>query len=786
MIYPTDRRSRWARALRRRHALQPHPRRGAKTRADGMRVGWLDRLLPVKDHARHTTKARTPSFRRVLLFGLSLTVLTSALAACNRSPEAVKARHLERGDRFYAKKAYREAVLEYLNVLRVEVDHPHAIRRVGFSLYETGEFAKSHVFLLKAEQQNPDDVETRLKLARIYLAARRLKEARAEAAVVLAKEPTNLDAIVVHAGAANTPEEIQESLQQLELMRAVHDRESRFHMVLGLLHLQRGDLLTAERSLTTAISLDPTLPEARLALAEFHMRRGDRAKAEEAFKAAADLAGPGSPARMRLAQFYTWMKKPDDAKRVLREATTTTPKFLPAWRMLAEIALAEHDYPGAEAALAGLLKQKSDDLDGQVLKARVHLAKRETNQAIQTLQKVVKVEPRLAAARYYLALAQVQTDNVQQARQEAQEAIKIAPGYADARVLLARLNIQAGTPRLAIEDLQKLVAANPRLAPAWRVLGSAHLAQRQPAKAVEAYRKLVALTPDDAGAHNLLGVALRAHGKPADAGRSFAKALELSPGLVEPLARLVTLDFAAKQSDAALARVRKQLVAHPDSAAHQNLLGRVHLARGERDQAEAAWLKALELDPSVGDAYLRLARLYAERGQHDEAIARLEKAVSVNPRDLRALLLAATVHQQRGDIARAREAYEKALVLRPRLAAAANNLAYLISTHGGDQDQERALELAQRAREIAPDDPQIADTLAWILHKRGVHQRALALLQESVQKVPESPEIQYHLGMVYLKVGDKARARRALELATATPAAFHGKDEAKRALAELR
>ena len=73
----------------------------------------------------------------------------------------------------------------------------------------------------------------------------------------------------------------------------------------------------------------------------------------------------------------------------------------------------------------------------------------------------------------------------------------------------------------------------------------------------------------------------------------------------------------------------------------------------------------------------------------------------------------------------------------PRFAPAANNLAWLYSEHGGDK--EKALELAQRAKEAAPDDPHISDTLGWILYKRGVYQRAVGLLKESAAKLPDQP-----------------------------------------------
>src|SRR5215510_5252331 len=115
-------------------------------------------------------------------------------------------------------------------------------------------------------------------------------------------------------------------------------------------------------------------------------------------------------------------------------------------------------------------------------------------------------------------------------------------------------------------------------------------------------------------------------------------------------------------------------------------------------------------------------------------------------------MLVGVIYEGKGDFAKAQQAYEKILKINPRFAPAANNLAWIYLDHGGDK--EKALELAQRAKESAPEDAYVSDTLGWILYKRGVYQRAFALIRESASKLPDNPVIQYHLGLASLKVGD--------------------------------
>ena len=90
----------------------------------------------------------------------------------------------------------------------------------------------------------------------------------------------------------------------------------------------------------------------------------------------------------------------------------------------------------------------------------------------------------------------------------------------------------------------------------------------------------------------------------------------------------------------------------------------------------------------------------------------------------------------------------------------------------------------RKSKESAPDHPHISDTLGWILYKGGVSRGAVGLLRQSATKCPEHPVIQYRLGLASA-VGDKEGARKALTRTTNSAGTFPGKDDAKKALAEL-
>jgi tetratricopeptide (TPR) repeat protein len=609
--------------------------------------------------------------------------------------------------------------------------------------------------------------------------ARRPADARAEAAAILERNPRHFDGLLLSAATVNTPADIEAEIRRLETTRAVYADRAKFHMSLGVLYLRKSAPEDAERALQEAIAHEPKSVDAHLVLGDFYMTRRDVGRAEQQYKAAASLGAVGSMPRLRLADFYFAMQRPDEGKRVLQDITSKAPDFLPAWRRLAEVALIERRYDDAVEALAPVFKKNAADFEGGLLRGRIHLARGETVDAIQDFQSLLKVEPNFAPARYQLALTYVAAGNIQQAKAELTD---IATGFPDGALLLADLHLQTNAPDAAIEVLRALTSKQPNFS-AYVLLGSAYLRKKDPANAAIVFETIVRQAPKDPRGPYLVGQALLAQAKRAEAKKRFEEALTLAPEYIEPLAQLADLAIAERQPDAAVERVQRQMARVPKSAAIPYLLGRIHERRGDTQRAEKAFLTALEIEPTMVAPYVAVAGLYANSGKYDQALQNVNEALKRRPRDLGAQMLQSVVYEGKGDVGNAIKGYEKTLLLNPRFAPAANNLAYLYSEHGGDKN--RALALAEVAKETAPDEPHISDTLGWILYKRGVYQRALALLKESAGKLPDNMEVQYHLGMTYAKLGDKVGAREALGRAAASPAAFVGKDEAKRVLTEM-
>ena len=121
---------------------------------------------------------------------------------------------------------------------------------------------------------------------------------------------------------------------------------------------------------------------------------------------------------------------------------------------------------------------------------------------------------------------------------------------------------------------------------------------------------------------------------------------------------------------------------------------------GKTAEARVAFEKALSFDPAYAPSLAALATLAATAGDTDTAVALFDRAAGADPADIDNHYQAAQILLAAGRIEEARERLSALLERVPTHAAAANDLAWLLTEQGEDLD--RARELAQRASRIEP------------------------------------------------------------------------------------
>ena len=126
-----------------------------------------------------------------------------------------------------------------------------------------------------------------------------------------------------------------------------------------------------------------------------------------------------------------------------------------------------------------------------------------------------------------------------------------------------------------------------------------------------------------------------------------------------------------------------------------------------------------------------LAETRLATGDNAGAQRALEQATEAMPSLAGAQLQLGLLYEQAEEFTRAIERYRLVLKVEPNNAAALNNLAYGLAVR--QSSPQEAKPLAEKAVALAPNDPNVADTLAWIEHLLGNHAVAAKLIRPVVK-----------------------------------------------------
>ncbi len=713
------------------------------------------------------------------------TILAAALAICalaGCSKQSRRQHLLDQGDRDFKAQKYDMAEVEYRAALQIPPPAREAIGQLGLLYADEGRISQAFAYLKRAAELEPANFDVQIKLASIYLGARKPKEARNALDKVLDQRPDDEMALQILAETAGQLRDIPQVRQRIqELSRANGDR-SGYHLALAVLDLQEQKIADGESELRRCLAISPKSYYALSLLGSVYLEQRDIKQAREAFRSAAELAPLHSPARVRYADLQWQIGATNEAQTNLLQLTQQAPDYLPAWLSLMKMAFAERKLDECQSIIKTILARDPVNFDALMQRGLVSLAQRDGQAAADAflhLQTQFKDSPQVP---FELGAAYLLTGDRTKAVASLNQALFLDPHYSPATMALAELDIRDNRPGAAIGLLEPLAKEQPLAARIQLLLAEAYLVAKSSDQALSVYRHLAEAFPKDSRLQFLIGTVLVQQGDFPGARGAYEKSLQLSPDYLPAFEQLVNMDLDEKKYTAALDRINSALEKDPKTSLLWLLKAKVYVARNDLPQAESVLLKAIKADPDASAPYLYLTRVYVASDKYQEALDRLGALVA-RTNDVTAFLQIATIQERIKHYDLARDNYEKALQCAPNSSVALNNLAYLYCEHYGDLD--KALKMAERARQLAPYSPNTADTLATVLLKKGDYSRALALLQEGSQADPADPEIQFHLGSAYYMLGEEAPARLAFQRSTASTGDFPDKEEARRRLALL-
>jgi tetratricopeptide (TPR) repeat protein len=240
-------------------------------------------------------------------------------------------------------------------------------------------------------------------------------------------------------------------------------------------------------------------------------------------------------------------------------------------------------------------------------------------------------------------------------------------------------------------------------------------------------RLALALAPDKPAGLLLVADILDSAGRYAESNALFARIPKDSPLSWSARLRIAENLQSLGQTDEAIAELRAMSAERPDRIESLVALGQLLRIRQDFEGAARAYTGAIDRLPQIAPRHWSL--FYA-RGIAYERSQQWERAEAD---------------------------FLKALELQPEQPDVLNYLAYSWVEKG--INQERALQMLERAVQLRPNSGHIIDSLGWALFKLGRFEDAVPLLERAVELMPEDPVLLDHLGDAYWRVGRITEAR---------------------------
>ncbi len=723
------------------HALAHHALAKAYLRNRQPREGYWELRETVRlDPAN--LDARLEFAQLAMLAGESEEALTQSEAVIAADPKKALG-YLMLGQALEGLKRYDEALVAFEKGLEVAPEDPTTLRVLAKVYDVRGHVEKADAAYLKLIEIAPD-VNAHVSYGRFLGRAYKGKrwedvEATFLKGIEIAKEEEIADAYAALASFYFTRDRFDDVVKLLE--GGIEKKADSVELIylLARFYSARGDEARARELIEKATKANPDDPKPFLILSAYRARQGDSNGALEAAQQALTVAPKDEAARLRFAELLVEIgfKESDTAK-------------INDGRKIVDEVLAEQ--PSNPGAL--------------FIQAKIDLSSKKTDEAIASIRTAINGKPNWAEAYYLLGAAlAIKGDNAG-ARNELARALEIDPNLYQAQQVLAKVHETLGEHEYAVEAGRRYLKLQPDNLE-MRLLVAQSLVRLGKLKEAKAEIEGIEESKRGVEANYALGRIYLGLGDFSQARKYLEIADAAKPRNVDILANLLTLDARENRQAESLARINAAIEAEPGNAKLLQLGGMLAQMDGRQADAEAMYKKAVEIDPNDLQGYERLARFYSATGRLDETVKTYEQAIEVRPDQANLHHFLGVLYELGGQRERSQARYEDAIRLDPNLGEAKNNLAYLLADKGEDLD--RALDLAQEAKTQLPDNASVADTLGWVLYKRGIPSAAISYLKEAEAGTDPNDAsigvVRHHLALAYEANGDIEQAREALSRA---------------------
>jgi tetratricopeptide (TPR) repeat protein len=181
---------------------------------------------------------------------------------------------------------------------------------------------------------------------------------------------------------------------------------------------------------------------------------------------------------------------------------------------------------------------------------------------------------------------------------------------------------------------------------------------------------------------------------------------------------------------------------------------------GKLSQAITSYEGAIRSDPTNPSIYIAKARVQVFAGRYEDALETTGNALILNPNNSMAYAVKGWTLDFLRDYLPAEAAVKKAIELDPNNALAYAYYAEILLDRGIYEDQEKAIEMSRKARDLAPNTLETHRIRGYVFWATTNYEEALQEYKAALAINDKLWDLHYSLGVVYRDMGTYDQAEQ--------------------------
>ena len=549
--------------------------------------------------------------------------------------------------------------------------------------------------------------------------------------------------------------------------------------LLGITYMELGETLRAKDFFEQVLDLQPNREYALENLAKSKMATGNYEDAINNLLTAQKLSGGHEAEQdisltMLLLESYIKSKEYDKAFDITSKLIVAHPKNSLVFLRHGIVLGLKGEKQKARQAFETSYKIDSN-LDAVIHLARMDVVEGNSEKGLESLLTQLKASPQNVRIMIEIGDIYQRSNNTGEAATWYKKAYATNQNDTDVLTKLVTSHILLNELELAQETLIFYLEKHPKNYRIRSMLGRLYIELNQPHKAIIEFKTAASDSQNKAQAYMELASAHLLIQDRAAAIKSLDKAIAWDSSKPTPLLTLFPLLLQQENYVRAQATIDNLSELNIDGAKINLLSADLAKAQGNHERAEF-YFKKVTAKHQHQKATLGLFHALLEQKKYKEAESTLTRWLKKQPNDLIAHIALTESYIAQNEKEKALSYYQNLMKQFNELPIFLNNaagLAYELNK------TELALNYANKAYQLRPQNVSVIDTLGWILSREGERKEAIDLFRKALSIEYNNAEIKYHLARTLYEEDRVNEAKKLMLEAIKSEQDFVDKEEAK-------